>query len=208
MARRALQAGAGVILAASVAGLRGMPLPFTGEEPPYGLGIEGSESPRAVAGALWHALSQYPAVGIEAGVFAAAAALLPVARRYGLAGSASTACRSSSLRLPGRRSSALARSNPSPSSSARSSSAPSLQRRRFAAPWSRGDGQRPTMKRAERASRHRAPNRVPLRGNLRPCLPVARPACRDRTEARQGDGRPPLRPISRIYVPNEYALYL
>ena len=86
MARRALQAGAGVILAALVAGLRGMPLPFTGEEPPYGLGIEGSESPRAVAGALWHALSQYPAVGIEAGVFAAAAALLPVARRYGLAG--------------------------------------------------------------------------------------------------------------------------
>ena len=86
MVRRALQAGTGVILAALVAGLRGMPLPFTGEQPPLGLGIDGSESPRAVAGALWHALAQYPAIGIEAGVFAAAAALLPLARRHGLAG--------------------------------------------------------------------------------------------------------------------------
>ena len=84
--RRALQAGAGALLAALVAGVRREPLPFTGEEAPLGLGIEGSESPRAVAGALWRALEANPAIGIEAAVLAAAAMALPYARRRGLAG--------------------------------------------------------------------------------------------------------------------------
>ena len=55
-------------------------------ETPLGLGIEGSESPRAVAGALWRALEANPAIGIEAAVLAAAAMALPYARRRGLAG--------------------------------------------------------------------------------------------------------------------------
>ncbi len=84
--RRALQGGGAVILSALVAGFRGLPLPFTGEQPPLGLGIAGSESTRAVAGALWRALEAHPTIAIEAGVFAVASALLPIARRHGLPG--------------------------------------------------------------------------------------------------------------------------
>ena len=84
--RRAFQGGAAVLLAAVVVGARGLPLPFTGESPPLGLGIAGSESPRAVAGALWRALEANPAIAIEAAVLATAAATLPLARRHGLVG--------------------------------------------------------------------------------------------------------------------------
>src|SRR4051812_38248251 len=52
-ARRALQAFAAVLLAAIVAGLRKVPLPFDGSAPPLGLGVAGSSRPAAVAQALW-----------------------------------------------------------------------------------------------------------------------------------------------------------
>ena len=85
-ARRALQGGSAVLLAALVAGLRGVPLPLSGQSPPLGLGIAGSDSPGAAAAALWGALAAQPAIAVEAVVFAAAAASLPLARRHGLPG--------------------------------------------------------------------------------------------------------------------------
>lgn len=90
--RRAAQAGAAVLAAALVAGVRGAPLPFTGEQPPLGLGIAGSDSPVAVAGALWRALAAQPAIGVEAALLAATAAALPLLRRSGPAGIAVLAC--------------------------------------------------------------------------------------------------------------------
>jgi Protein kinase domain len=82
-ARRALQAGAAVLLAAVVAGLRRAPLPFDGSAPPLGLGITGSGRPAAVAHALWAELAAHPVLAGEALVLAAAAALLPQARKRG-----------------------------------------------------------------------------------------------------------------------------
>jgi len=79
--RRFAQGAAAVLLAAVILGLRGTPLPFTGEPPPLGLGIAGSESVTAVAGALWGALTAEPALLVEAFVIGAAAAVLPVVRR-------------------------------------------------------------------------------------------------------------------------------
>jgi hypothetical protein len=79
-ARRAAQAGAATLLAAVVAGLEHRPLPFGAGEAPLGLGIADSRRPGAVAGALWHALADRPVLLAEAGVLAAAAALLPRAR--------------------------------------------------------------------------------------------------------------------------------
>ncbi len=84
--RRAAQAAAAVLVAALAAGLRGTPLPFTHAMPPLGLGIAGSESPGAVATALWQALLGHPALGIETAALAGAAALLPFARTRGLWG--------------------------------------------------------------------------------------------------------------------------
>jgi hypothetical protein len=81
--RRALQAGGAVLLAAVVAGLRRAPLPFDGSAPPLGLGITGSGRPSAVAHALWAELAAHPILAGEALVLAAAAALLPQARRRG-----------------------------------------------------------------------------------------------------------------------------
>ena len=86
--RRALQTAVGVLVAAVVAGLRGSPLPFTGDSPPLGLGIAGSTRPGLVAGALWRALQANPAVGIEALALAAVALAIPYARtrgRWGIA---------------------------------------------------------------------------------------------------------------------------
>jgi Protein kinase domain len=84
--RRALHGAAAVLLAASVAGLRGAPFPLTGEQPPLGLGVAGSESARAVASGLWHALAAEPAILVSAVVVGIAAALLPVAAGRGLWG--------------------------------------------------------------------------------------------------------------------------
>jgi eukaryotic-like serine/threonine-protein kinase len=82
-ARRALQVAAAVLLAAIVAGLRHVPLPFTGTAPPRGLGITGSEDPFAVAVALWRALLAHPGLALEALVLAAVAVALPYARERG-----------------------------------------------------------------------------------------------------------------------------
>jgi hypothetical protein len=82
-ARRAAQAGAAVLLAALVAGLRRAPLPFDGSTPPLGLGVTGSARPTAVAHALWLELAAHPVLAFEAAALATAAAALPAARRRG-----------------------------------------------------------------------------------------------------------------------------
>jgi hypothetical protein len=82
-ARRAAQAFAAVLLAALVAGLRKVPLPFDGSMPPLGLGVAGSTRPAAVAYALWHQLELHPALLGEAVVLAAAAAAFPYVRGRG-----------------------------------------------------------------------------------------------------------------------------
>jgi hypothetical protein len=82
-ARRAAQAGCAVLLAALIAGLRHASVPFDGSAPPLGLGIAGSGRPSAVAHALWAQLAAHPVLVGEAVVLAAAAALLPQARRRG-----------------------------------------------------------------------------------------------------------------------------
>jgi Protein kinase domain len=82
-ARRVVQVGAAVLLAALVAGLRHVALPFTGDPAPLGLGIAGSDRPTAVASALWQALADRPALLLEALVLAAAAAAIPRVRRRG-----------------------------------------------------------------------------------------------------------------------------
>jgi hypothetical protein len=84
--RRALQVAAAVLLAAIVAGVRHTGLPFTGTAPPRGLGIAGSEDPFAVATAFWRALLDHRTLLLEAIALAAAAVLLPFARKLGLWG--------------------------------------------------------------------------------------------------------------------------
>ncbi|MEP6977847.1 MAG: serine/threonine-protein kinase, partial [Thermoleophilia bacterium] len=101
--RRAAQAGTAVLVAALAAGIRGTPLPFTHARPPLGLGIAGSDSPVAVAGALWQALLAHPALGLEAATLAAAAAVLPLARTrdlWGVAG-AGAAMLAATVLVPG-----------------------------------------------------------------------------------------------------------
>ena len=82
-ARRAAQAGAAVLLAAIVAGLRRAPFPLDGGTPPLGLGITGSTKPAAVAHALWAQLTAHPTLITEALILGAAAALVPKARKRG-----------------------------------------------------------------------------------------------------------------------------
>jgi hypothetical protein len=82
-ARRALQVAAAVLLAAVVAGIRRVPLPFDGSTPPLGLGLAGSSRPTAVAHALWSELVAHPEITAEALVLAAAAAAFPYARGRG-----------------------------------------------------------------------------------------------------------------------------
>ena len=75
--------GSSAASGAIVAGIRRVPLPFDGSTPPLGLGIAGSTRPSAVANALWAQLAAHPVLGVEALVLAAAAAVLPSARRRG-----------------------------------------------------------------------------------------------------------------------------
>jgi hypothetical protein len=82
-ARRAAQAGAAVLLAAVVAGVRRVPLPFDGSTPPLGLGIAGSNRPTAVASALWRQLQDHPHLLAESLILAVAAAVLPRVRGRG-----------------------------------------------------------------------------------------------------------------------------
>ncbi len=79
-ARRALQAGAAVLFAGAVAAIHGAPVPFAAESSPS-LGIAGSEHPLAVLQAVWQWLLDTPALGLEAVILAAAAALIPLAVR-------------------------------------------------------------------------------------------------------------------------------
>jgi Protein kinase domain len=78
--RRAVQAGAAVLFAGAVASIDGAPVPFT-HESSQSLGIAGSEHPLAVLQAVWQWLLGMPALGLEALILAAAAALIPLAVR-------------------------------------------------------------------------------------------------------------------------------
>jgi eukaryotic-like serine/threonine-protein kinase len=84
-ARRALEAFAGVLAAATVAGLRGQPLPLTGTVVPD-LGLEGSTRVSDVIQALGVVLSDNAGLLVVALVLAASAALLSDARGRGLKG--------------------------------------------------------------------------------------------------------------------------
>jgi hypothetical protein len=86
--RRAAQAGVAVLVAALVAGVRGVSLPFTGEPAPLGLGVAGAGDPLDVAGSLARAAAGHPALLAEAAAFAVLAAALPFARPYGRWGAA------------------------------------------------------------------------------------------------------------------------
>ncbi|MEX0675072.1 MAG: serine/threonine-protein kinase [Gaiellaceae bacterium] len=81
--RRAVAAGATVLAAALAAGLRGSPFPLTGEQPPLGLGIAGSEDAGAAAAALLRALEAHSGLVLAAAALAAGAALLPLALARG-----------------------------------------------------------------------------------------------------------------------------
>jgi len=81
--RRAV-AAAGIVLAgAAAAGLRGSTLPFTGDAPPKGVGIAGTEDASGAAQAVIRLLTSHPGLAAAAGALAAAAALLPLARTRG-----------------------------------------------------------------------------------------------------------------------------
>ncbi len=101
--RRALQTAAAVLLAALAAGFRHVPLPFTGDAPPLGLGVAGANDPLDVAGSLLRALGDHPALLTEASVLAAVAAMLPYARsrgRWGIAGIAGLLLAGAVLAVP------------------------------------------------------------------------------------------------------------
>jgi serine/threonine-protein kinase len=82
-ALRAALTALGVLAAALVAALHGRSLPLTGESPPADLGLAGTEDPLAVAGVLRDALAAYPGILLAAAALAAAAAVMPLARRHG-----------------------------------------------------------------------------------------------------------------------------
>ncbi len=78
--RRSLQAAGAVLFAGAVAATRSAPVPFADVSAPS-LGIAASEHPFAVLQATWHWLLGVPALGLEALILAAAAALIPFAVR-------------------------------------------------------------------------------------------------------------------------------
>jgi hypothetical protein len=81
--RKAATVAAGVLLAAVVAGIRGVELPLGLGRAPLGLGIVGSDRPTAVLGALWQALADHPTLAAEAVALAVTAAALPRVRGRG-----------------------------------------------------------------------------------------------------------------------------
>jgi hypothetical protein len=81
--RRGIQVAGAVLAAGIVAGIRGVPLPFDGASAPN-LHVAASSDPFTVAGALWTALSDRPALAVETLVLAAVAMLLPHVRARGL----------------------------------------------------------------------------------------------------------------------------
>ena len=80
-ARRALQAGTAVLAAAVVAGVEGWRLPLAGVQPRLDLADVGSAV--AAAKVLASALAHHPRLPALAALLAAAAALLPLARKHG-----------------------------------------------------------------------------------------------------------------------------
>jgi hypothetical protein len=81
--RRAALAVASVLCALAASALTRSPVPLTGE-PPFVVGLAGTESPRAVLDAVVQALGEHPALPVEALVLAVAAATAPLARPRGL----------------------------------------------------------------------------------------------------------------------------
>ena len=86
--RRAAQAGLAVLVAAVVAGVRHVSLPFVGSPPPLGIGVAGARDPLDVAGSLARAAMLHPELLVEAAVFAAVALALPYAHARGRWGAA------------------------------------------------------------------------------------------------------------------------
>jgi eukaryotic-like serine/threonine-protein kinase len=86
--RRAAQAGAAVMVAAVVAGVRRVNLPIVNVKAPLGLGVAGSRDPLAVAGTLARAVGHHPGLVAEAVVFAFVALALPYAHARGRWGAA------------------------------------------------------------------------------------------------------------------------
>jgi len=82
-ARRALQAGSAVLAAAVVAGIQGWNLPLTDEGQGSHIDLAGVERPLAAAAALLRALADRPRLLVATVLLAAAAAVLPLARRRG-----------------------------------------------------------------------------------------------------------------------------
>jgi hypothetical protein len=80
-ARRALQGGAAVLAAAVVAGVEGWSLPLAGAPP--NVDLAGVGSPVAAARVLLAALAHHPRLPALAALLAAAAGLLPLARKHG-----------------------------------------------------------------------------------------------------------------------------
>jgi hypothetical protein len=81
-ARRALQAGAGVIAAAIVAAVEGWAIPFADGHGPH-LDLNAVNRPVTAARLLLAALAHRPHLALAALLLAATAVLLPVARRRG-----------------------------------------------------------------------------------------------------------------------------
>jgi len=81
--RRAAQAGAAVLVAAIVAGVRHATLPIVGTPSPLGLGVAGATDPLDVAGSLARAADAHPGLIVEAVVFALVALALPYAHARG-----------------------------------------------------------------------------------------------------------------------------
>jgi Protein kinase domain len=79
-ARRAIHAGAAVLLAGAVAGIHGLPVPFTGDHA-ASLDIAGSEHPVAVLQAVWQWLLGVPELGLEAVILGVAAGSLSLVAR-------------------------------------------------------------------------------------------------------------------------------
>src|SRR5262249_24684528 len=77
-----LHAAAGVFVAVAIAGLRGLPLPITGESV-SNLGVAGSDQPLAVATAVGTALAEQPGLIGVALVLGGAAVVLPAVRSRG-----------------------------------------------------------------------------------------------------------------------------
>jgi hypothetical protein len=98
--RRAAQAGVAVLVAALVAGVRGVSLPFAGEPAPLGVGVAGAGDPFDVAGSLARAAAGHPALLAEAAAFAVLAAALPFARPHGRWGAAAVGAAMLLLTVP------------------------------------------------------------------------------------------------------------